>query len=198
MIKKLQTCHKLLLDNPNFETDEQLKWQEALIANRIEHLEQVNSHNNRTRLKAKIVHHREILGGVWSDLNKVKKPRDTLLHLAELNVLHPQFITRSDKMANITREYHNTLQEKDLPHHNKNPCTGARSNIRQNQRSHECVPRLLEIQPHILPRVTQSDDPRICSTSPEVSKNQLGHWPGWMPVQTLEDAQQDVCGCPES
>jgi exonuclease III len=114
-LRNLQKDRKTLLDNPTFETDEQLKWQEALIANRIEHLERVNSHNNRARLKAKIALHSEKLGGVWSDLNKVKKLRDTILRLAEPNTTPPHFVTRSDKMASLAKTYHHTLQEQDLP-----------------------------------------------------------------------------------
>lgn len=113
-LKNLQRDRKALLEDQNFETSEQLRWQEALIANRIEYLERVNSHNSRAKLKAKIAHHGERLGGIWSELNKVKKPRDVIQRLT-IPETHPQkFVTNSRKMANLASQYHNSLQDKGL------------------------------------------------------------------------------------
>ena len=117
MIRNLQRDRKAILENPEFETNDQLSWQEALIADRIAYLEKVNSHNNRARLKAKIAHHGERLGGIWSDLNKVRKPRDIIPRLAEPDTNPPQYETSSRKMANLAMRYHNSLQEKGLPQH---------------------------------------------------------------------------------
>ena len=99
------------MERPDFETNEDARWQEALIANKIKYLEQVNSHNNRTKLKAKIAYHGKRLGGIWSDLNRVRKPRDTILRLAKPDTNPPQFETRSDRMANLASQYHDALQE---------------------------------------------------------------------------------------
>ena len=114
MIRNLQKDRKSLMENPEFETNEQLSWQEALIADKIAYLERVNSHNRRAKLRAKIAHYGERLGGIWSDLNKVKKPRDIILRLARPDVDPPQYETISRKMANLARQYHNTLQDNGL------------------------------------------------------------------------------------
>lgn len=113
-LRNLQRDRKAILESQDFENNEQLRWQEALIANRIEYLERVNSHNNRAKLKAKIAHHGERLGGIWSELNKVKKPRD-IIHRLTVPGTHPQkFVTSSKKMANLASQYHNSLQEKGI------------------------------------------------------------------------------------
>ena len=117
MIRNLQRDRKVILENPEFETNDQLSWQEALIADRITYLKKVNSHNNRARLRAKIAHHGERLGGIWSNLNKVRKPRDIIPRLAEPDTNPPQYETSSRKMANLAMRYHNSLQEKGLPQH---------------------------------------------------------------------------------
>ena len=53
--------------------------------NQIEYLERINSFNGRAKLKAKITLHGEKLGGMWSDMYKVRKPRDTSFQLAKLD-----------------------------------------------------------------------------------------------------------------
>ena len=125
MIRNLQNDQKSLLENPEFESNEQLSWQEALIADKIAYLERVNSHNSRTKLRAKIAHYGERLGGIWSDLNKIKKPRDVILRLAKPDLHPPQYETISRKMANLARQYHNNLQDnglspRDAPDQNAN------------------------------------------------------------------------------
>ena len=120
-LRNLQRDRETIRNMPDFDTNEQLGWQEALIANRIEHLLSVNSHNNRAKLKARITHHGEKLGGIWSDLIKAKKPRDAILRLAKPDTNPPQFETRSDKMANLASRYHDALQGKDLPNQNAGP-----------------------------------------------------------------------------
>jgi exonuclease III len=116
-LRNLQRDRKSLLEMPDFDINEQMRWQEALIANKIEYLERVNSHNNRAKLKARIAHYGERLGGIWSDLYKVRKPRDMILRLAKPDMHPTQFETRSDRMASLASNYHNTLQDKGLYRH---------------------------------------------------------------------------------
>ena len=74
----------------------------------------MNSHNSRAKLKAKIAHHGERLGGIWSELNKVKKPRDVIQRLTIPETHLQKFVTNSRKMANLASQYHNSLQDKGL------------------------------------------------------------------------------------
>ena len=114
-LRNLHRDCKVILDNPEFEMNTQLSQQEALIADRMAHLEKVNSYNNRARLKVKITHHRERLGGIWSNLNKTKNPRDIIQHLTKLDSNPTLFETSLRKMASLAMQYHNALQTKDLP-----------------------------------------------------------------------------------
>ena len=86
----------------------------TILASEIEHLEKVINKNNRERLRAKITWHRECLGGTWSNLSKTKKPRDAIVRLQIPNMTPHQHETRSNKMAELAKRYHNTLQETGL------------------------------------------------------------------------------------
>ena len=88
-IQRLNEDREKLLESPEFEENARLHWQEAIIANEIEHLEKTISHNNRERLKAKISLHGEKLGGIWSNLSKSKKPRDIIYRLRIPNTTPP-------------------------------------------------------------------------------------------------------------
>lgn len=83
----------------------------ARVASKIEHLEKIISRNNRERLKAKIILHGEKLGGTWSNMSKSKKPRDALKRLKIPNTEPTTYKMRSDRMAELTRQHHETLQE---------------------------------------------------------------------------------------
>lgn len=115
-IKNLQSDWRVILENPEFKTNDQLSWQGAIIADRIAYLERVNSHNSRAKLRVRITHHGKRLGGIWSDMNRVRKPRDIILRLAKPDTNPPEYETNSKRLANLAMRYHNSLQEKDLPH----------------------------------------------------------------------------------
>ena len=63
----------------------------------------------------KIAHYGERLGRIWSDLNRVKKPRDVILRLVKPNSHPPQYETNSKRMASLAKQYHSALQENDIP-----------------------------------------------------------------------------------
>ncbi|KAL6299929.1 hypothetical protein BKA93DRAFT_741518, partial [Sparassis latifolia] len=55
----------------------------------------------------------EIPNKYWSNLNKERKPRDRIFSLRVPNSNPPEYIHRSDKMAELARNYHNDLQSQD-------------------------------------------------------------------------------------
>jgi ribonuclease HI len=110
-INQLTKDREQTLERPDFEENIELQWQEAILANEIEHLEKVISHNNRERLKAKITFHGEKLGGLWSNLSKPRKPRDAITCLRIPGPTPHQYEIRSDKMAELAKCHHKELQE---------------------------------------------------------------------------------------
>ena len=110
-LRKLEKDRTEILTKLEQEENEELQWQEAIIANEIEHLEKIMSYNNRQRLKAKISWHGECLGGTWSNLSKPRKARDAILRLRIPNMTPDQYETRSDRMAELARNYHDALQD---------------------------------------------------------------------------------------
>ena len=113
-IRKLKKDREETLAHPDFEENGELQWHETILAKEIEHLERVTSKNNRERLKAKINWHGEKLGGTWSNLSKRRKPRDAILRLKVPDSSPIRYELRSDKMAELARHYHDTLQNDGL------------------------------------------------------------------------------------
>ena len=113
-IRNLRKDREKILADPDLEENGTLQWQEMVLAKEIKHLEKVSSRNNRERLRAKITWHGEKLGGTWSNLSKSKKPRDAILRLKIPDSSPHQYVTRSDKMADLAKCYHDTLQNKGL------------------------------------------------------------------------------------
>ena len=66
--------------------------------------------DQRNETKAHIAHHGEKPGGIWSAINKEKKPRDLIPRLKIPNTDPPQYERSSTRMAELAREYHNNLQ----------------------------------------------------------------------------------------
>ena len=138
-IRKLKKDREETLANQDFEENGELQWHEAILASEIEHLERVSSQNNRERLKAKIVWHGEKLGGTWLNLSKPKKPRDTILRLKTPNAPPNKYEVRSDsnKMAELAKQYHESLQEVGL---SEDP------NSSLNQKTEEILKEIPEAQ----------------------------------------------------
>jgi hypothetical protein len=113
-INNLNKDRERILQDNTLDNDPKLQWEEALLANRITHLERQNSLNQRERLKAKIAFNGEKLGSTWAKLYKQKKPKTNInkLQSTENNQIH--FETNSKKMAELAKQYHDHLQEKDL------------------------------------------------------------------------------------
>lgn len=113
-INNLKKDREEIIERPDLEENMDLQWHKAILADQIEYLERVVSLNNSEHVKAKIAHHGEKLGGLWSNLSKSKKPRDMILRLQVPNSTPAQFEVRSDRMAELAKNYHESLQDADL------------------------------------------------------------------------------------
>jgi hypothetical protein len=71
-ICNLEKDKTTLTTHPDFDIRDDLKTSEALIASELNHLEKVRAKSQRETLKAKLTHHREKPGGIWSKLGKIK------------------------------------------------------------------------------------------------------------------------------
>ena len=90
----------------------------AIIEEKIRDLEMRRHTKVRDNLAAKNAIESETLSKYWIQINKEKKPRDTIEKLQASNVTRPAprpgYEVRSDKMANMARDYHNDLQSAGL------------------------------------------------------------------------------------
>lgn len=113
-LKRLEKDRKELTNNPNFDWDNDLRSRESHLAYEIKHLQNSEAQHSRQNLRAAIAHHGEKIGGIWSAINKEKKPRDLIRRLKIPGT--NQYERSSVRMAELAREYHNNLQNDDPPH----------------------------------------------------------------------------------
>ena len=114
-IRNLKKDRKETLRQQDLDENTEAQWHEAILANEIEHLEKLISYNNRERVKAKIALHGEKLGGTWSNLSKSKRPRDTIQRLKVPDTIPLRHEVRSDRMADLARNHHESLQNINKP-----------------------------------------------------------------------------------
>ena len=114
-IKLLEKDRRELLNSPDNNDDNEKRVNSAIIANEIEYLTRTNAQNKKDNLAAKLSHHGEKLGGIWSAINKQKKPRDTIRRLKIPNSSPAKYERDSARMAELAKEYHDALQKKDIP-----------------------------------------------------------------------------------
>ena len=78
----------------------------------IEHLEKKRYRRDFTRSQALWHLKGEKVNKYWTRINNPRKPRDLIYRL--INPLTQQPVTRSDKMAELAKEYHDNLQTEEL------------------------------------------------------------------------------------
>jgi exonuclease III len=107
-VNKLKDKSKELLKSPEVE-DEKKRLELAMIEERIAALE-IQRHKS-ARL-ATAAHDRlkgETISKYWSQINKSQTPRDVIHVLEQPNSNPKKYVTRSDQMANLARDYHHSL-----------------------------------------------------------------------------------------
>ena len=112
-LKCLENDRKELTEDPNFNTDGNLRARESFIEHEIKHLQNTEAKISHENLRAAITHHGEKIGGIWSAINKEKKPRNLIRHLQSPGT--NQYERSSVRMAELARNYHKNLQNIDPP-----------------------------------------------------------------------------------
>ena len=104
-----------IAQHPDFTTDMTMGTTEAILAQELEHLEKKQTKDKKDKLRAEIALHGEKLGGVWSAISKEVKPRDAIYRLKIPNSNPPQYKRCTKNMAQIARNYHEKLQQREQP-----------------------------------------------------------------------------------
>lgn len=83
---------------------------ESYLASEIKHLVTTCENGKKEELQAQITNYSKKLEGIWSAINKEKKPRDLIRQLRTLDVDPPQYECSTVQMAELTQAYHQNLQ----------------------------------------------------------------------------------------
>ena len=117
MTSKIQNMEKdraAIAALPDLDDRDDLCTEEAFLASEITHLKKAQTNLSRDTFKVKLTHHGEKPGGIWSKLGKERRPRDPIYRLKTPNVNPPQFERQTKRMAQLTRDYHDNLQNEGL------------------------------------------------------------------------------------
>ena len=114
-IRLLEKDRKALANNPKADTCNNIRTSEAIVNNQLKHLTNKRARMKKDELRAELALHGEKLGGVWSAINKERKPRNLIRRLKIPNSNPPQYERSSKGMANLARTYHDELQREGLP-----------------------------------------------------------------------------------
>jgi ribonuclease HI len=115
MIKRLEKDIKTIASDPDFDTNDKLRAEEAYLENKLSHLTKVVARNQKADTKAALAENGEKLGGIWSAINKEKKPRNLISRLKIPESNPHQYERASMRMAELAKKYHDNLQRQDIP-----------------------------------------------------------------------------------
>lgn len=118
-LNKLKKDQEELTNNLNFDFNEKLRTSENFIAHEIKHLQCTEACNSQEELHATIAHHGEKIGGIWSTINREKKPRD-LIRCLKIPETTCQYKRSSVRMAELAKKYHDDLQKDDPSYPDEN------------------------------------------------------------------------------
>jgi exonuclease III len=116
-IKAIESGLKSCARNPALDTDNSRRAEEVYLAKELEILKSIQMRDKRDKTRAIVADHGEVLGRVWSGMNKDRKPRDLIPRLKVPN--QPQennntFERDSRRTAKLARDYHESLQNQDI------------------------------------------------------------------------------------
>jgi ribonuclease HI/exonuclease III len=120
MIKRLEKDIKTITADPDFDANEKMRAEEAFLENKLAHLIKTMARNQKAEFKAELAIHGERLGGIWSAINKEKKPRNLISRLKIPESNPPQHERESVRMAELARKYHDSLQQQDILNQSEN------------------------------------------------------------------------------
>ena len=110
-INELLTELDNLLEKEDIETNEETKLSITLLKNRIEDLEKQRHHKCKLQAAANYEIEGEKITKYWSKTNREVKPRDMIYELEKPGTNPPEYEKHSDKMANIVKDFFDTLQK---------------------------------------------------------------------------------------
>ncbi|TFY51320.1 hypothetical protein EVJ58_g10631 [Rhodofomes roseus] len=97
---------------PSYITDHKLLTDTEVLLDRIVQLEKKRYQYIRDATTARYALNAETITKYWSSINREKRPRDVIYSLKKPS--DQEYTTRSDDMAELTRNYHNDLQQQDV------------------------------------------------------------------------------------
>lgn len=112
-IKGIESDLHSLQASPDFDVNESARTNAAFLANELEHLERVRAKNQSNKLRANLANRNERLGGKWSAMSKVRKPRDLILQLKVPESNPTQYERCTKRMVDLARKYHENIQTDD-------------------------------------------------------------------------------------
>ena len=114
-IRAVEKNMKSIRGNPDIDVNNAIRANEAYLANELKRLESIRARDKKDDLRAVITNHGEVLGGVWTSINKDRKPRDLLQRLRDPNTNEEGYERDSRRMAILARNYHENLQYEGIP-----------------------------------------------------------------------------------
>ena len=112
-IEKLEKEIKTLSDNPELDMADNIRVDEAYLAKELEILEHIWERDRKDDTRAAISNHGEVLGGIWSAMNRDRKPRDLIYRMKVPDANPTTYERDSRRMTNLARDYHESLQNQD-------------------------------------------------------------------------------------
>ena len=113
-IKAIEKDLKETNNVPDISTNRERQTHKAYLTNQLKQLKKKEAKNQTDLLKAKLANHGECLGGIWSALGKEKRPRNPIHRLKIPNTNPPQYECNTKRMAEIARNHHDSIQDKDI------------------------------------------------------------------------------------
>ena len=156
MIKRLEEDLKTIKEHPNYDTNDKLRTEEAYLENKLSHIIKVAARNRKADLRAELANRGERLGGIWSAINKEKKPRNPIYRLKIPGSNPLQYKRSSKRMAELAKNYHDDLQKQDI-----------------RIQSSEERERDIETTLRVIPNPQQLEDPQRTEMSKKITTEQV-------------------------
>lgn len=112
-IRELKARLKIITASAAYLTDVDSMLEAGLIQQRLVSLESRRFLNARAVARAHYRFEGDTISKYWSLINKNKRPRDLIYKLRRPEAVST-YVTRSDRMAELARDYHSDLQDKDM------------------------------------------------------------------------------------
>lgn len=101
--------------NLELDSNNTLRANEAVLVNELAFLKKTQARDKKDETRAIVANHGEVLGGVWSGMNKERRPRDLIHRLRTSNMpINNPFERDSRRMVKLARDYHKSLQDRDI------------------------------------------------------------------------------------